>query len=67
MALEPYALARDNVPLGVPAEAEDIAEGVLFLASSASRHMTGAELVIDGGMIAGGARRPPGFGEPAGR
>ena len=66
LALDPHALARDNVPLGVPAEAEDIAEGVLFLASPASRHMSGAELVIDGGMTAGGARRPTGFGDRPG-
>lgn len=66
-AMDPHELARTGVPLGVPAEAEDIANGVLFLASAASRHMTGSELVIDGGMTAGGARRPPGFGEPVGR
>lgn len=32
---------------------EDIAQGVLFLASDASKMMTGTELIIDGGLIAG--------------
>jgi len=46
-------LAAAGVPLGVAGQAQDIADGVLFLASDASRHMTGSELVIDGGMTAG--------------
>jgi NAD(P)-dependent dehydrogenase (short-subunit alcohol dehydrogenase family) len=33
---------------GVPAEAQDVADLVLFLASDASRHITGAEIVLDG-------------------
>lgn len=57
-AFDPFAMAKVGVPLGVPAQAEEIANGVLFLASDASRHMTGAELVIDGGMTAGSLRRP---------
>ncbi len=55
--LDPVALAHASVPIGVPSDPEEIANGVLFLASDASRHMTGAELVIDGGMTAGGFRR----------
>jgi NAD(P)-dependent dehydrogenase (short-subunit alcohol dehydrogenase family) len=39
-------------PLGVKGFPLDIASGVLFLASDESRYMTGAELVIDGGMTA---------------
>ena len=30
----------------------DIANGILFLASEEARHVTGAELVIDGGLTA---------------
>jgi NAD(P)-dependent dehydrogenase (short-subunit alcohol dehydrogenase family) len=41
------------IPLGDLGTAQDIADGVLFLASDASRHMTGSELVIDGGIMSG--------------
>ena len=38
------------IPLGEAGTAEDTANGALFLASDEARHITGAELVIDGGM-----------------
>jgi NAD(P)-dependent dehydrogenase (short-subunit alcohol dehydrogenase family) len=41
-----------TTPLGHKGWPVDIAQGVLFLASDESRYMTGAELVIDGGMTA---------------
>ena len=41
-----------GIPLGRLATAEDVAYGVLFLASDESSFMTGSELVIDGGFTA---------------
>lgn len=43
---------RQRVPAGELGVPEDIAYGVLYLISDESRYMTGAELVIDGGMNA---------------
>ena len=48
--IDPREVAKAEVPLGRAGQAQDIANGVLFLASDASSYMTGAELVIDGGM-----------------
>ena len=42
----------DRVPLGRIGTVEDVAYGALFLASDESSFMTGAELVIDGGVTA---------------
>jgi len=42
----------DAVPLGRMGEDEDVADAVLFLAAPASRFITGANLVVDGGITA---------------
>jgi NAD(P)-dependent dehydrogenase (short-subunit alcohol dehydrogenase family) len=44
------AMSANAVPLGVKGVPQDIANGVLWLASDDSRYVTGAEMVIDGGM-----------------
>ena len=44
------AMSAMAVPLGVKGLPYDIANGVLWLASDESRYVTGAELVIDGGL-----------------
>ena len=41
-----------SIPLGRMGQPEDIAAGILYLASDESSFVTGAELVIDGGMTA---------------
>ncbi|GFM31050.1 SDR family NAD(P)-dependent oxidoreductase [Novosphingobium sp. PY1] len=41
-----------DVPMGRPGEAEEIADGIAFLASDDARYMTGSELVVDGGKSA---------------
>jgi 3alpha(or 20beta)-hydroxysteroid dehydrogenase len=43
---------KSIVPLGTESGPEEVAKLVLFLASEDSRHSTGAEFVVDGGMMA---------------
>jgi NAD(P)-dependent dehydrogenase (short-subunit alcohol dehydrogenase family) len=47
------AMTSVAVPMGVKGLPQDIANGVLWLASDESRYVTGSELVIDGGFTAG--------------
>jgi len=47
-----------GVPMGRFGRAEEVADAAVFLASSASSYMTGSELHIDGGILAGAASAP---------
>ena len=45
---------RERVPLGRLGSPNDVADAVLFLLSPAARWISGANLVVDGGMSAQG-------------
>ena len=51
-AEEAYAKLGRQIPLGRIGEPDDVAYGVLYLASDESRFVTGTELIIDGGISA---------------
>jgi NAD(P)-dependent dehydrogenase (short-subunit alcohol dehydrogenase family) len=42
-----------RVPLGGPAQADDVAAAVVFLCGPGSRHMTGSTITVDGGFTCG--------------
>lgn len=53
IGIEAFRKQLDNLhPLGHVGEPDDIAYGILYLASDESRFVTGSELVIDGGYTA---------------
>ena len=54
--LDPHAIGS-MTPSGRAGDAHEIADGVLYLASELSSYVNGSELVIDGGMMAGGGGR----------
>lgn len=47
-----------GIPLGRFGDPLDVAYGILYLASAESRYVTGIELTIDGGILAGSEARP---------
>jgi 3(or 17)beta-hydroxysteroid dehydrogenase len=49
---------EQGIPLGHFGEALDVAYGVLYLASDESKYVTGIELTIDGGILAGSEAKP---------
>jgi NAD(P)-dependent dehydrogenase (short-subunit alcohol dehydrogenase family) len=57
--IDPRERAQLSVPLPRVGEAQDVANGVLFLCTDAANYITGQELVIDGGMTAGGRPTRP--------
>jgi 3alpha(or 20beta)-hydroxysteroid dehydrogenase len=48
-----------KLPLGRIGEPEDVAEAVLFLASDRSAFITGSEITVDGGQLAGSTYAGP--------
>lgn len=50
-------IAKD-VPMQKMGTAEDVANAVLFLASDESKYITGIELTVDGGILAGASATP---------
>ena len=49
----------DRIPLKRPGQPSDLDGAVVFLASDASRYVTGQTLLVDGGISTGAARALP--------
>jgi len=59
--LEAYV---NETPLGRIGEPEDVAHVALFLASDASRYITGATIMVDGGILPASVPRPSALHDP---
>ena len=55
---ELVAKFKERIPLGRPAEPDDVARVVLFLASDDARFVTGVNLPVDGGLSASNGQPP---------
>jgi len=49
---------ESGIPMGHFGDPQDVAFGVLYLASEESKYVTGIELTIDGGILAGSEAKP---------
>ncbi len=52
------AMIASSIPLGVMGEPLDVAYAALYLVSDESKYVTGIELTIDGGILAGSSASP---------
>jgi len=48
----------NDIPLNTMGDAKDVAYAALYLASEESKYVTGIELNIDGGILAGSSATP---------
>lgn len=51
-------MIEDGIPMKKMGTSEDVAYGALYLASDESKYVTGIELTIDGGILAGASATP---------
>lgn len=58
MRLKIIQQVESGIPLGHFGEPEDVAYAALFLASKESKYITGIELNVDGGILAGAEAKP---------
>lgn len=55
LSAQDYAEYLEDIPENRMAEPEEVANAVVFLASEKSTHITGQDIAVDGGYLAGGA------------
>jgi NAD(P)-dependent dehydrogenase (short-subunit alcohol dehydrogenase family) len=53
--VDPRTVERAMIPAGRPGDANEVASAIVYLASEGARYVTGASLVIDGGLTLMGA------------